>query len=146
MYLNFMAYSQQVVSLELNTTITHQCSLHYTRDQHLIGIIEFSKSDYLLSWDDLEYIRRRLEEFSMMSFSAECIHALIIDLRNIAAFLDQDMPIFPWRLLEEECPIRLVVAQERIDHYSGLFEPTWLSCDVESAIAEIRAFMDMFVH
>ncbi|MCT6835813.1 MAG: hypothetical protein M3039_17785, partial [Acinetobacter baumannii] len=25
-------------------------------------------------------------------------------------------------------------------------EPTWLSTDVDSAIAEIREFMDMFVH
>ncbi|MGM7342790.1 hypothetical protein ACOI3M_23545, partial [Acinetobacter baumannii] len=30
--------------------------------------------------------------------------------------------------------------------YAGLFEPTWLSTDVDSAIAEIREFMDMFVH
>lgn len=140
-----MAYRLQRTSLDLDTDVSHQCYLHYTRDQHLIGIIEFSKPGYVLTWGDLEYFRRRTEEFSVMPFP-DCINAMIIDIRNISAFLDQDVPIIPWRLLEEECPIRLVVPQERIEHYAGLFEPTWLSSDVESAILEIREFVDMFVH
>ncbi len=48
-----MAYHQQGVTLDLDTDVTHQCSLHYTRDQHLIGIIEFSKPSYVLKWGDL---------------------------------------------------------------------------------------------
>ncbi|HBG83239.1 MAG TPA: hypothetical protein DDX00_05575, partial [Acinetobacter radioresistens] len=111
----------------------------------LIGIIEFSKPSYVLKWGDLEYFRRRTEEFSVMPFP-DCVNAMIIDIRNISAFLDQEVPIIPWRLLEEDCPIRLVVPQDRIEHYSGIFEPTWLSSDVDSAIQEIREFVDMFVH
>ncbi|MDB9695762.1 hypothetical protein OPU39_17280, partial [Acinetobacter nosocomialis] len=67
-------------------------------------------------------------------------------IRNINVFLDNEVPILPWRLLEEDCPVRLVVPQDRIEYYVGLFEPTWLSTDVDSAISEIREFMDMFVH
>ena len=44
------------------------------------------------------------------------------------------------------CPVRLVVPQDRLDHYIGLFEPTWLTTDIETAISEIREYMDMFVH
>lgn len=76
----------------------------------------------------------------------ECISAMIIDIRDIQAFLDQEVPIIPWRLIEEECPIRLIVPQERLEYYAGIFEPTWLTADVDTAIAEIRDFMDMFVH
>jgi hypothetical protein len=140
-----MAYRQQSVSLDLDTDVTHQCSLHYTRDQNLIGIIEFSKPTYILKWGDLEYFRRRTDELSVMPFP-ECINAMIIDIRNISAFLDAEVPIIPWRLLEEECPIRLIVPQDRIDHYAGFFEPTWLSTDIDSAILELRESMDMFVH
>lgn len=140
-----MAYRQESVTLDLDTDVTYQCYVHYTRDQHLIGIIEFSKPSYLLKWGDLEFLRRRTEEFSVMPFP-ECINAMIIDIRNIQAFLDNETPIIPWRLLEEECPIRLVVPQDRLDHYIGQFEPTWLTTDVESAISEVREFMDMFVH
>ena len=61
-----MAYRQQSVSLDLDTDVTHQCTLHHTRDQHLIGIIEFSKPSFALRWQDLEYFRRRTEEFSVM--------------------------------------------------------------------------------
>ena len=71
---------------------------------------------------------------------------MVIDVRNVAAWLDNDVPIIPWRLLEEECPVRLVVPAERIEYYAGFFEPTWLTSDVETAIQEIRDFMDMFVH
>jgi hypothetical protein len=39
-----------------------------------------------------------------------------------------------------------VVPQDRLEHYSGLFEPTWLTSDVETAIQEIREYIDMFVH
>lgn len=144
-HISYMAYRQQSVALDLDTDVTHQCSLHYTRDQHLIGIIEFSKPSYVLKWGDLEYFRRRTDEFSVMPFP-ECINAMIIDIRNIDAFLDGEVPIIPWRLLEEECPIRLVVPQDRLDHYAGIFEATWLSSDIETAILEIREFMDMFVH
>ncbi|WP_046205776.1 hypothetical protein [Acinetobacter radioresistens] len=140
-----MAYRLQCTSLDLDTDVTHQCYLHHTRDLHLIGIIEFSKPSYVLKWGDLEYFRRRTEEFSVMPFP-DCVNAMIIDIRNISAFLDQEVPIIPWRLLEEDCPIRLVVPQDRIEHYSGIFEPTWLSSDVDSAIQEIREFVDMFVH
>src|SRR5690606_705895 len=145
MHPSFMAYRQQSVSLDLDTDVTHQCALHYTRDQHLIGIIEFSKPGYLLRWQDLEYFRRRTEEMSVMPFP-DCINAMIIDVRNVTAWLDNDVPIIPWRLLEEECPVRLVVPAERIEHYAGFFEPTWLTTDVDTAIQEIREFIDMFVH
>ena len=140
-----MAYRQQSVTLDLDTDVMHQCHLHYTRDQHLIGIIEFSKPSYILKWGDLEFFRRRTEEFSVMPFP-ECVNAMIIDIRNVQAFLDNETPIIPWRLLEEECPMRLVVPQDRLDHYIGLFEPTWLTTDIETAISEIREYMDMFVH
>jgi magnesium chelatase family protein len=49
-------------------------------------------------------------------------------------------------LIEEDCPVRLVVPQDRLEHYIGIFEPTWLNTDVDTAIQEIREFMDMFVH
>ena len=140
-----MAYRQQSVTLDLDTDVTHQCHLHYTRDQHLIGIIEFSKASYILKWGDLEFFRCRTEGFSVMPFP-ECVNAMIIDIRNVQAFLDNETPIIPWRLLEEECPVRLVVPQDRLDHYIGLFEPTWLTTDIETAISEIREYMDMFVH
>ena len=145
MLLNFMAYRQQSVTLDLDTDVTHQCGLHYTRDEHLIGIIEFNKPSHILKWGDLEYFRRRTEELSVMPFP-ECIDAMVIDIRNIAPFFFYFVPIIPWRLLEEDCPIRLVVPQERIEHYAGLFEPTWLTGDVETAIQEIREYIDMFVH
>ena len=140
-----MTYRRQSVSLDLDTDVTHQCYLHKTRDEHLIGIIEFNKPSYILKWGDLEYFRRKTEEFSVMPFP-ECVNAMIIDIRNIVAFLDNEVPIIPWRLLEEDSPIRLVEPHDRLEHYTGLFEPTWLTSDVETAIQEIRQFMDMFVH
>lgn len=140
-----MAYQRQSVSLDLDTDVTHQCFLHTTRDEHFIGIIEFNKPSYVLKWGDLEYFRRRTEELSVMPFP-DCINAMIIDIRNIAPFLDNEVPIIPWRLVEEECPIRIIVPQERLEFYSGFFEPTWLSTDLDTAIYELREFMDMFVH
>ena len=141
----FMYYSQQSVSLDLDTDVTHQCFLHHTRDEHLIGIIEFNKPSYILKLGDLEYFRRRTEEFSVMPLP-DCVNAMIIDIRNVQPFLDNEVPILPWRLLEEDCPVRLVVPQDRLEHYIGIFEPTWLNTDVDTAIQEIREFMDMFVH
>lgn len=140
-----MSYRQQNVTLDLDTDVTHQCTLHHTRDEHLIGIIEFSKPSFSIKWGDLEYFRRRTEEFSVMPFP-DCVNAMIIDIRNVNAFLDNEVPIIPWRLLEEECPIRLIVPQERLAHYIGVFEPTWINTDLDSAISELREFMDMFVH
>lgn len=140
-----MAYRQQSVSLDLDTDVTYQCALHYTRDQHIIGILEFSKPSLVLTWGDLEFFRRRTDELSVMPFP-DCINAMIIDIRNVSAFLDIEVPIVPWRLLEEECPVRIVVSQERLDHYAGFFEPTWLTTDINAAIQEIREYMDMFVH
>ncbi len=140
-----MSYLRQSVSLELETDVTSQCFLHTTRDGHLIGIIEFSKASFILKWGDLEFFRRRVEELSVMPFP-DCISAMIIDVRNIAGFLDNEVPIIPWRLIEEDCPVRLIIPQERMEHYAGFFEPTWLSTDLESAITELRASLDMFVH
>ena len=48
-----MTYRRQSVSLDLDTDVTHQCYLHKTRDEHLIGIIEFNKPSYILKWGDL---------------------------------------------------------------------------------------------
>ncbi|MCE6008056.1 hypothetical protein ACNJ69_06570 [Acinetobacter soli] len=140
-----MSYRQQNVTLDLDTDVTHQCTLHHTRDEHLIGIIEFSKPSFSIKWGDLEYFRRRTEEFSVMPFP-DCVNAMIIDIRNVNAFLDNEVPIIPWRLLEEECPIRLIVPHECLAHYIGVFEPTWINTDLDSAISELREFMDMFVH
>ncbi|MCP5732446.1 hypothetical protein NL307_27215, partial [Klebsiella pneumoniae] len=109
-----MAYQRQSVCLDLDTDVTHQCFLHTTRDEHLIGIIEFTKQSYVLKWGDLEYFRRRTEELSVMPFP-DCINAMIIDIRNVAPFLDAEVPIIPWRLVEEECPIRIVAPQERLE-------------------------------
>ncbi|TXJ06754.1 MAG: hypothetical protein E6Q25_08655 [Acinetobacter sp.] len=141
-----MAYRLTPVNLTLATDVTHQCSLHRTRDQHLIGILAFSKPhDSELTWADIEYCRRRIDEFSVMPFP-ECISALIIDIQDIPLLIDDDIALTPWRLLEEECSIRLVVAAEHLAYYVGIFEPTWLCTDTDTAIKEIREFMDMFVH
>ncbi|GAB3047487.1 hypothetical protein GCM10027155_11560 [Acinetobacter apis] len=140
-----MVYKLQPISLDLKTDITHQCYVHHTRDQHLIGVIEFHKNNYTFSWEDLEYLRRRTEEFSVMPLP-DCISAMVIDIRNIAPFIDQDTPIVPWRLVDEECLIRIVVPADRLEFYTGFFEPTWLTSDMDTALSEIRKFMDMFVH
>ncbi|MEK7739605.1 MAG: hypothetical protein AAB326_06195, partial [Pseudomonadota bacterium] len=110
-----MAYQRQSVELDLDTDVTHQCFTHTSRDDHLIGIIEFNKPSYILKWGDLEYFRRRTDELSVMPFP-ECVNAMIIDIRNVVPFLDNEVPIVPWRLLEEDCPIRLVVPQDRLEH------------------------------
>ncbi|AOA57388.1 hypothetical protein [Acinetobacter larvae] len=140
-----MAYPRQTVSLELDTDVTHQCSLHHTRDDHLIGIISFQKPSLFLKWGDLEYFRRRSDEFSVMPFP-DCVNAMIIDIQEVLAYLDQDVPLVPWRLLEEDCPVRIIVPAERLDYYMGIFEPTWLCSNIDIAITELRDFMDMLVH
>ena len=140
-----MAYRLIPVSLSLATDVTHQCWVHRTRDEHLIGVIKFSKPASEFTWGDVEYCRRRIEEFSLMPFP-ECVNAMVIDIQDFQAFIDNDAVLTPWRLQEEECPIRLIVPTALIEVYSGIFEPTWLSTSVDSAIQEIRDFMDMFVH
>lgn len=140
-----MAYRLTPVDLSLSTDVSHECLLNRTRDQHLIGIIKFSKPATEFSWQDVEYCRRRIEEFSVMPFP-DCINAMIIDIQDFHAFIDNDMVLTPWRLQEEDCPIRLIVPQEQMTNYAGIFEPTWLTNDLETAIREIREFMDMFVH
>ncbi|SDC23307.1 hypothetical protein [Acinetobacter boissieri] len=141
-----MAYTLSPISLDLNTDMTHQCHVHLTRDQHIIGIIEFYKAGYTLQWEDLEYIRRRTEEFSLLPAPYDCITAMVVDIRNITPFIDQDAPIIPWRLVDEECLIRLIIPSDRIEFYSGFFEPTWITSDLTSALAEIRTALDNLVH
>lgn len=140
-----MSYKLQSISLDIETDVSHECSLHHTRDHHIIGVISFQKPSYQLKWSDLEYFRRRTEEFSVMPFP-ECIQAMIIDIRNVAPFIDQDVPIIPWRLIEEDCPVRMIVPMDRLEYYAGFIEPTWLSTDLNMAIREIRTFMDNYVH
>lgn len=140
-----MAYQLIPVSLSLETDVSHQCWLHRTRDNYLIGIIKFSKPHTEFTWGDIEYCRRRIEEMSLMPFP-ECIQAMIIDIQEFQAFIDNDAVLTPWRLQEEDCLIRLIVPQTQLDAYAGIFDATWLNTDIESAIKEIREFMDMFVH
>lgn len=140
-----MAYTLTPISLHLNTDITHKCHIHLTRDQNLVGVIEFFKSDYTLKWEDLEYIRRRTEEFSIMPLP-ECITGMVIDIRQLIPFISPEVPIIPWKLIDEECPIRLIVPTDRMDFYAGFFEPTWLTSDLNTAISEIRAVLDTLVH
>lgn len=141
-----MAYRVLPVNLSLATDVTHQCSLHRTRDDHLIGILQFKKNPHdALTWHDLEYCRRRIDELSVMPFP-ECIDAMIIDVLDFPLGIEDDTAFTPWRLIEEECPVRLVVPLEAVANYAGIFDPTWLCCDVDTAIKEIRDFMDMFLH
>ncbi len=67
-----MAHRQQSVSLYLDTDVTHQCMLHYSRDQHLIGIIEFSKPSFLLRWQDLGDFRLSYRRIFRDAFSGLC--------------------------------------------------------------------------
>ncbi len=140
-----MPYTLQPISLDLQTTTQHECLLHTSRDGHLIGIISFVKESPLLVWQDLEYIRRKTEDFSVMPFP-ECIAALIIDLRDFKPWLSADAPIIPWRLTEEDCPIRILVTPEQRQHYSSVFEPAWLAWDLQATIKDMRDFFDMYLH
>lgn len=140
-----MPYSLTPIHLELPTKLTYRCTLHTSRDGHLIGVIAFEGDTVPLSWYDLEFLRRRSDEFSVMAFP-EYIAGLIIDLRNLTALLPADAPIFPWRLTEEDCPIRVLVSQEQRAHYSSVFEPAWLAWDLQATIKDMREFFDMHFH
>lgn len=140
-----MPYSTTPVSLEIPTTITHQCRLHTSRDGHLIGIIAFESGSTTLNWQDLEYIRRRCEELSLMAFP-DFIAAFIVDLRDLAALLDGDAPILPWRIAEDDCPVRVLVSDEQRAHYSAVLEPAWLAWDLDATIKDMREFLDMDYH
>ena len=76
-----MSYSQQSVSLDLDTDVTHQCFLHHTRDEHLIGIIEFNKPSYILQE---RIFRRRTEEFPLCLYPI--VKCTITDIRNVQPF------------------------------------------------------------
>lgn len=140
-----MPYQINPVSLDLSSSFTHQCSLHTTRDGHLVGIISFKSEQERLTWYDYEYLRRRTDEFSLMTFP-DYIAALIIDLREVHALLTAEAPIIPWRLSEEDCPVRILVASEQRAHYSSVFEPAWLAWDLQSTIKDMREFFDMHLH
>ena len=140
-----MSFRLTPISLSLATDVTHRCWLHRSRDEHLIGIIEFTKPDSELSWNDIEYCRRRVEEFSVMPFP-DCINALVIDLQSFSSQVDQEFLMLAWRLQEEECPIRLVVNPDQFDDYLGVFDPIIVATDVHEAVKEIRQSLDMLVH
>ncbi|MBF7683624.1 hypothetical protein I2F27_09850 [Acinetobacter sp. B5B] len=141
-----MAYTLTPISLDLNTDMTHTCHVHLSRDRHIIGIIEFHKAGYAFQWEDLEYMRRKTDEFSLIPAPEECIAAIVIDIRNVTPFIDQETPIIPWRLVDEECPIRLLIPSDRVEFYAGFFEPTWITSDLNTALAEIRTSLDNFMH
>ena len=140
-----MSYRLTPISLSLATDVTHRCWLHRSRDEHLIGVIELTKPDSELTWSDIEYCRRRIEELSVMPFP-DCINALVIDLQSFSPQVDQEFMMLAWRLQEEECPIRLVVNPDQFDDYLGVFDPIIVATDVHDAVREIRQALDMFVH
>lgn len=140
-----MSYRLTPISLSLATDVTHRCWLHRSRDEHLIGVIELTKPDSELTWCDIEYCRRRIEELSVMPFS-DCINALVIDLQSFSPQVDQEFMMLAWRLQEEECPIRLVVNSDQFDDYLGVFDPIIVATDVHEAVKEIRQSLDMLVH
>lgn len=140
-----MPYTITPISLELPTSLSHHCWTHTSRDGHLIGVIAFESSQTQINWFDLEYIRRRTDEFAVMAFP-DYISALIIDLRGLTALLDTEAPIFPWRLTEEDCPIRILVHYEQRAHYSAVFEPAWLAWDLQATLKDLRDFFDMNYH
>ena len=140
-----MSYRLTPISLSLATDVTHRCWLHRSRDEHLIGIIELTKPDSELTWNDIEYCRRRVEELSVMPFP-DCINALVIDLQSFSPQVDQEFMMLAWRLQEEECPIRLVVNSDQFDDYLGVFDPIIVATDVHEAVKEIRQSLDLLVH
>ena len=140
-----MSFRLTPISLSLATDVTHRCWLHRSRDEHLIGVIELTKPDSELTWNDIEYCRRRIEELSVMPFP-DCINALVIDLQSFSPQVDQEFMMLAWRLQEEECPIRLVVNPDQFDDYLGVFDPIIVATDVHEAVREIRQALDMFVH
>lgn len=138
-----MPHRIEPVTLEVETPVTYKSWLHTTRDYHLVGVISFSAPDHHLvaEWDDLEFIRRRTDEFSIIGFP-DFLAAMVLDLRGLPFLLDADAPIFPWRMLEEECPIRVLVSRTQLAHYSSVFELAWLSWDLDSSIEDIRSILD----
>ncbi len=138
-----MPHRIEPVTLEVETPVTYKSWLHTTRDYHLVGVISFAAPETHLKaeWDDLEFIRRRTDEFSIIGFP-DFLAAMVLDLRGLSFLLDADAPIFPWRMLEEECPIRVLVNREQQAHYSSVFEPAWLSWDLDSSLADIRSILD----
>lgn len=140
-----MSFRLTPISLSLATDVTHRCWLHRSRDEHLIGVIELTKPNSELTWSDIEYCRRRIEELSVMPFP-DCINALVIDLQSFSPQVDQEFMMLAWRLQEEECPIRLVVNSDQFDDYLGVFDPIIVATDVHEAVKEIRQSLDMLVH
>lgn len=141
----YMPYQLSNVSLDLKSSLSHECAIHTTRDGHLVGIISFKGEHPFLNWHDYEYLRRRTDEFSLMAFP-DFISAMIIDLRDLQAWLAADAPIIPWRLSDEDCPIRILVSDEQRAHYSSVFEPAWLAWDLQATIKDMREFFDMHLH
>lgn len=140
-----MSYTITPISLDLQTSLSHQCWTHQSRDGYLIGVIAFESTAPQLSWVDLEYMRRRTEEFAMLA-TPDYIAALVIDLRGLSPLLDSEAPIFPWRLTEEDCPMRILVHADQRAHYSSVFEPAWLAWDLQATLKDLRDFFDMQYH
>ncbi|AXI01774.1 hypothetical protein [Aquirhabdus parva] len=138
-----MPHRIEPVTLEVETPVRYKTWLHTTRDYHLIGVIAFSAPETRLTaeWDDLEYIRRRADEFSIIGFP-EFLAGMVIDLRDLPFLLDAEAPIFPWRMMEEDCPIRVLVSSDHRAHYSSVFEPAWLGWDLDACISDIRTLLD----
>lgn len=138
-----MPHRLEPITLEVESPVTYKSWLHTTRDYHLIGIIAFAAPETHIAgeWDDLEFIRRRTDEFSIIGFP-EFLSAMVLDLRDLPFLLDADAPVFPWRMMEEECPIRVLVSQTQLAHYSSVFEPAWLGWDLDSCITDIRSLLD----
>jgi hypothetical protein len=138
-----MPHHLEPITLEVETLVTYRSWLHTTRDYHLVGVIAFAAPETHLAgvWDDIEYIRRRTDEFSIIGFP-EFLSAMVLDLRDLPFLLDADAPVFPWRMMEEECPIRVLVSKAQLAHYSSVFEPAWLGWDLDSCIADIRLLLD----
>ena len=140
-----MSFRLTPISLSLATDVTHRCWLHRSRDEHLIGVIELTKPNSELTWNDIEYCRRRIEELSVMPFP-DCINALVIDLQSFSPQVDQEFMMLAWRLQEEECPIRLVVNADQFDDYLSVFDPIIIAANVHEAVKEIRQSLDMLMH
>jgi hypothetical protein len=138
-----MPHRLEPITLEVETLVTYKSWLHTTRDYHLVGIIAFAAPETHVKgeWDDIEYIRRRTDEFSIIGFP-EFLSAMILDLRDVPFVLDADAPVFPWRMMEDECPIRVLVNHTHRAHYSSVFEPAWLAWDLDSCLADIRSILD----
>jgi hypothetical protein len=138
-----MPHRLEQITLEVESPVTYQSWLHTTRDYHLVGIIAFAAPETHLigGWDDLEFIRRRTDEFSIIGFP-EFLSAMVLDLRDLPFLLDADAPVFPWRMMEESCPIRVLVGHDQRAHYSAVFEPAWLAWDLDACITDIRALLD----